>query len=203
MKKLLVLLLTAPLLLAAADTVDIYWIDVEGGASTLIVTQSGETVLMDAGYGGDNDRDAKRVHGVLTHQAKMSKIDYFITSHFHGDHVGGVPALAKLVPIGAFLDHGESVDAASERGKPLWDGYLAAAGDKRRVVKPGETLPLKGVELRIVAANNETLTTPVEGGGAANALCDDLRGSSRRQGRERQERRLSVARRRVRVSQPR
>jgi len=172
--RLVALLALSSLGLFAADTLDIYWIDVEGGAATLIVTPEGETVLMDAGWSGRGDRDPKRIEHVLKHEAKAEKLNYFITSHFHGDHVGGLPALAKMVPIGAFLDHGVSVDAESERGKPLWDRYLAAAGDKRRAVKPGETLPLKGVELTILAADNAVIAQPVANGGGANSLCDNF-----------------------------
>ena len=99
-KRLWIALLFFPLLLPAASTLDIYWIDVEGGAATLLVTQAGETVLMDAGWAGFGDRDAKRIEQVLKNEAKAYQIDYFITSHFHADHVGGLPALAKRVPIG-------------------------------------------------------------------------------------------------------
>lgn len=170
---LLLALLLAPLMLPAASTLDIYWIDVEGGAATLLVTQAGETVLMDAGWPGFNDRDAKRIVDVLKNQAKASKIDYFITSHFHTDHVGGLPALAKSVPIGKFVEHGESVEQGSERGKQLWDSYTATAGDKRMQITPGEKLPLKQVEFLFVAARGKFLRKPLEGGGS-NALCKNV-----------------------------
>ena len=127
MRLLLTLLLLFPLALHAADTLDIYWIDVEGGAATLIVTPGGDTVLMDAGWPGYENRDAKRIQHVLTREAKAEKIDYFITSHFHGDHVGGVPQLVDLVPVEKFVEHGESVELGRERGKKLWDAYLGVA----------------------------------------------------------------------------
>jgi beta-lactamase superfamily II metal-dependent hydrolase len=173
MKRLLTALLLFPLLLPAASTLDIYWIDVEGGAATLLVTQAGETVLMDAGWSGFDDRDAKRIADVLKNQAKVSKIDYFITSHFHTDHVGGVPALAKRVPIDKFVEHGESVETGNERGKQLWDSYVAVAGDKRMQVTAGDKLPLKQVDFLFVAARNKFLRKPLEGGGP-NALCKNV-----------------------------
>jgi beta-lactamase superfamily II metal-dependent hydrolase len=164
-----------PLILPAAPKLDIYWIDVEGGAATLIVTQAGQTVLMDAGWAGFEDRDAKRIEDVLKNQAKASKIDYFITSHFHSDHVGGVPGLAKRVPIEKFVEHGESVEQDNERAKKLWDSYVAEAGNKRMQVGPGDKLPLKDqdIDFLFVAARSKFLSKPVSGGGN-NALCKNV-----------------------------
>lgn len=160
-QRLLFVFLLLPLLAAAADTLDIYWIDVEGGAATLIVTPAGETVLMDAGWPGFERRDAKRIQSVLTGQAKASKIDYFITSHFHADHAGGIPNLAVLVPIGKFLDHGDSVEKEQERGAELFAAYLKAAGGERTQVKPGDKLPLQGAELTFVAAHSTFIEKPL------------------------------------------
>src|SRR6188508_2420660 len=92
----------------AARPLDIYWIDVEGGASTLIVTPQGQSVLMDAGFGGFGDRDASRIAHVVTKEAGLARLDYFLASHFHSDHVGGLQALAKKIEIGSFVDHGDS-----------------------------------------------------------------------------------------------
>ena len=168
MKPLLTLLLILPLALHAADTLDIYWIDVEGGAATLIVTPGSDTVLMDAGWPGFESRDAKRIQHVLTREAKAEKIDYFITSHFHGDHVGGLPQLVDLVPVEKFVEHGESVELHRERGKKLWDSYLSVAHGKRMAIKPGDKLPLEGADLTFVAARSRF----IEGGtGAANPHC--------------------------------
>ena len=155
-------------------TLDIYWIDTEGGASTLIVTPAGESVLMDAGFGGFNDRDPARIERVAKQEAGLTKIDYLLTSHFHGDHAGGLEGLKKRIPIGRFVDHGESVDKDGGDGKALWEKYLAVAGQARHTVKPGERLPLKGVELVFVAADGAALTTPLAGG-AANPLCGSFK----------------------------
>ena len=156
-------LLAAPVM-AADGTLDIYWIDVEGGAATLIVTPEGETVLMDAGWPGFDDRDPKRIVNVLEYVAGKDRLNYFITSHFHLDHIGGLPSLAKMLTIEKFVDHGDSVEKDTERGKPLWEGYLAAAGDRRMQIEPGDKLPLKGVDFRFVAARSKFLSKPVNGG---------------------------------------
>jgi competence protein ComEC len=142
-------------------TLDIYWIDVEGGASTLFVTPAGQSVLMDAGFAGFNDRDAARIEHVVKKEAGLQQLDLVLVSHFHGDHAGGLGALSKRVRIGGFVDHGDSVEGASGAGGQLWHEYLQIAGGRRRTVKPGDRLPLKGLELVIVAAHGQTLSAPL------------------------------------------
>ncbi len=152
-----------------AGTLDIYWIDVEGGAATLIVTPQGQSVLMDAGWAGFNDRDASRIEHVVKNEAGLTRIDYFLVSHFHADHAGGLAALAGRVDIGTFVDHGEVVENTADI-RALFNQYVAVAGTRRRTVKPDERLALNGVELVIVAAHSQFLTTPLAGA-APNPLC--------------------------------
>ena len=152
------------------DTLDIYWIDVEGGAATLIVTPARESILMDAGWPRTDERDAKRIQAAMT-DAHIDRIDYFLTSHFHRDHVGGLTALADRVEIDQFIDHGDSVEQDRESGLKLWDAYLAVADGKRRSVKPGDKLPIRGMEFMFVAAHGETLPRALSPMGP-NALCD-------------------------------
>ncbi len=170
MRRLLLLLALLPVVTLAAGTLDIYWIDVEGGASTLIVTPTGQSVLMDAGYASPDDRDAKRIEHVVKQEARLSRIDFLLLSHFHPDHAGGLAALAKRVEIGRYFDHGESIDKDTKDGKALWQSYLKLAGDHRQTLKPGDRLPLEGAELMIVASNGRVLTTPLPGA-APNPLC--------------------------------
>ena len=162
----------------AAGTLDIYWIDVEGGASTLIVTPQGQSVLMDTGFATADDRDASRIAHVVTKEAGLQRLDYVLISHFHADHVGGLAALAKRVEIGAFIDHGESVE---EGAHPLARDYAALAGARRRSVKAGERLPLDGVELIIVAAHSQFLAAPLMNTGA-NPLCASFKAQAEDRG---------------------
>jgi competence protein ComEC len=148
---------------------EIYWIDVEGGASTLIVTPQRQSILMDAGWAGFEDRDARRIEHVVKHEAGLSRIDFALVSHFHADHAGGLSALSRLVPIGAFYDHGQTVET-TPAARALFDQYVSLAGDRRRVAKPGDKLPLTGVDLTIVAAHSQVLAAPLPGGGP-NPLC--------------------------------
>lgn len=138
----------------------IYWIDVEGGGATLLVTPHGQSILMDAGWARDDNRDLHRIQAALR-DAGVDRIDYFLASHFHGDHVGGLPALAASVPIGQFVDHGDSVEQGSDRGRASWTAYTSAAGDKRRTITPGDKLPLTGLEFSFVLAHAETLSEPL------------------------------------------
>ena len=148
------------------DTLDIYWIDVEGGAATLIVTPSNESILMDAGWPRSDERDAQRIQAAMT-DAGIDRLNYFITSHFHTDHVGGLTALANRVVIDQFIDHGDSVEDNPE----LWNPYLAVVGGKRRSVTAGDTLPLHGMEFMFVTSNGQTIPESLLPTGP-NALCD-------------------------------
>lgn len=187
MRKLLFVLASAFLIACSAgsDTVEtsaaeestkpleIYWIDVEGGAATLIVTPDGENVLMDAGYPGNDDRDAKRIAHVLEHEVGRKEIDYFITSHYHGDHSGGLPGLAARVPIGHYIDHGDSIEQErGERYAALWQSYVDVVGDNRTVVSPGDTLPVSGVDFLFVTSRGEAIKEPL-GEAVDNPYCAD------------------------------
>jgi hypothetical protein len=92
----------------ALRNLDIYWIDTEGGAATLIVSPSGESMLIDTGY-PDADRDAKRIFAVAQH-AGLTAIDHLVISHYHRDHVGGLAALAKLMPIGHYYGPNDQLE---------------------------------------------------------------------------------------------
>src|SRR5262245_26494749 len=96
-------------LLSQARNFEIYWIDVEGGASTLFISPTGESLLFDTGYPGNGDRDAKRIYAAAQ-KAGLRQIDHVVISHWHADHVGGVAALSKMIPIAKFYDHGNGVE---------------------------------------------------------------------------------------------
>jgi glyoxylase-like metal-dependent hydrolase (beta-lactamase superfamily II) len=83
---------------------DMYWIDVEGGAATLLVTPAGETLLIDSGNPGRRDPD--RIVQVVGKIAGKSRVDHLVTTHYHGDHYGGAVELSALLPIGTVYDNG-------------------------------------------------------------------------------------------------
>jgi beta-lactamase superfamily II metal-dependent hydrolase len=119
---------------------DIYWIDVEAGAATLVVTPTGETVLIDTGNPGF--RDADRIVKVLTGPANRRRIDHLVITHYHGDHYGGASTLATLVPIGAVYDNGVFEGMPDDPGK----AYFTFKCEERKVVQPGQTIPLQKPE---------------------------------------------------------
>lgn len=151
---------------AGTKSLSVYFIDVEGGQATLMVSPSGESLLVDAGWPGNNGRDADRIAGVAK-RAGLSRIDYFVASHYHTDHIGGVPQLAERLPIGTFVDHGPSVEKGENPDK-LFAAYAAArAKGKHLVVKPGDKVPIKGLDVRVVTAGGEAVPAK----GSANPLC--------------------------------
>jgi competence protein ComEC len=168
---------------AAAQELQIYFIDVEGGQSTLIVTPSHQSLLVDAGFASDGRfestpgdahkaRDASRIARAAS-AAGLKQIDYLLVTHFHGDHDGGVPELAQLIPIRTFVDHGGLDDPGTVPGTVQdFDAYAAVRAKGRHItVKPGDRLPLKGVRLTIVSSARKTLSSPLPGAGARNARC--------------------------------
>ena len=173
MKKLMAMSISCLIGAAAcaqqSESLDIYWIDVEGGAATLVVTPAGESILMDAGWETDDERDAARIVAAME-DAGIQALDYFIASHFHGDHVSGLPALARRVPIGQFIDHGDSVEQDRERSVPPWEAYVATAGADRRTIVPGDELKLDGIDFRFVTSNRKVLNHGLTGS-APNLHC--------------------------------
>ena len=168
-----VLLATSPLMAAPAaspKSLQIYFIDVEGGQSTLIVSPSGQSLLIDAGWPGYEGRDADRIVAAA-HQAGLKQIDYVLITHFHRDHVGGVPQLADGIKIGTFVDHGPNLED-SEVTRTDYAAYeKTIAGHAHVVVKPGWGLPIKGIEVRVLSAAGEHITGPLPGAGTVNQYC--------------------------------
>src|SRR5438093_10028602 len=93
----------------ARTALDIYVIDVEGGNATLFISPSGESLLIDTGNAGAAaPRDAGRIMAAAK-DAGLQQIDHLITTHWHGDHFGGMAELASRIPMRAFIDHGPNV----------------------------------------------------------------------------------------------
>jgi competence protein ComEC len=159
--------------LPAAKSLEIYFIDVEGGQATLMVAPGGESLLVDTGWTGNNHRDALRI-AAAAKNAGVKKIDYLVITHYHADHVGGIYQLAEKLPIANFVDHG----AQTETGKPaeiLFNEYSAIRAKGNHIeVKPGDTLPLKNLDVRILSANGEVLGAALPGAGEPNPACAGL-----------------------------
>src|SRR5688572_6147663 len=149
----------------------IYVVDVEGGNATLLVSPSGESILFDTGNAGAAAvRDADRIMAA-TRDAGIKQIDHLITTHYHADHVGGLPELAGRIPIRNFIDHGPNVQPGANID-PVMRRYEELYGKvKHAVVKPGDRVPIAGLDVRIVSAAGETIKTPLPGAGKPNPYC--------------------------------
>src|SRR5947199_8950234 len=169
-------------------TLDIYCIDISAsvGNATLIVSPSGETMMLDAGP----PRSEQRSLDVMK-QADIKQLDYLVNTHFCADHFGATAALAQQIPIRHFVDHGRSAEYQRDdewwkahRGpwfKPnmgqdkdaLYETYLKAAKTGRHLqVQPGDTVPIKGLDVRVLCANGKVLSEPLPGAGQPNPAGD-------------------------------
>jgi beta-lactamase superfamily II metal-dependent hydrolase len=182
----LTLLASASVCEAAPRSLDIYFIDVEGGQSTLLVTPDKQSYLIDTGYAGSGGpeaspapgdptkaRDANRIVAAA-HDAGIKQIDYLMITHFHPDHDGGVVELSKLLPIRHFVDHDTLLpEAQKDAGtRSAYERYLEVRkGQPHIIAEPGDRLPLTGIETVVVSSGGSVLTQPLPGAGATNSLC--------------------------------
>ncbi len=175
---------------ATSPQLKMYFIDVEGGQSTLIVTPAGQSLLIDAGFPGRDGtfeslpanpaeaRDAQRIV-TAARDAGVTQIDVLVTTHFHADHDGGVPELSQLIPIRTFVDH-DTVPAEADVNVPgtlaAFARYAAVRARGQHVeAKPGDALPLRGVTVTVVSAAGVTLARPLRTAGASNPSCATTR----------------------------
>lgn len=154
----------------AAKTLQIYFVDVEGGQATLLVSPSGESLLIDTGWPGYEGRDADRIL-TAAHQAGISQIDYVLITHYHRDHVGGVPQLVDGFKVGTFLDHGPNLEDSAVTRTDYSAYEKAIAGHAHVVVKAGWTLPIKGLEVRVLSAAGDHIMKALPDAGEANTYC--------------------------------
>ena len=159
----------------AQETLDIYFIDVEGGGATLFVSPAGESLLIDTGNGGQNAaRDAGRIMDAMR-DAGVDEIDHLITTHWHGDHYGAMQELASQVPVRHFIDHGSSVESNARVVEFLNTTYRALyEAAEHTVVTPGDRISLAGIEITVLASAKQVIDRPLPGGGEPNRYCADF-----------------------------
>jgi len=148
---------------AARNSLQIYFVDVEGGQATLFVTPERQSLLIDTGWPGQDGRDADRIVAAAK-KAGLSKIDYVLITHFHEDHVGGAPQLAARIPVGTFIDHGDNRETSDAATNQVWNSYqelLATKKTKRLSVKPGDVLPIAGMRALVVSSDGSVIDKSV------------------------------------------
>ena len=161
---------------AKTGDLEIYFVDVEGGQSTLFVAPDGESLLIDTGSADPRNANAPRDAGRIAALCKLAgvkKIDNLVITHYHSDHVGGLPQLVAMVPVGRFIDHGinREDEASTVAGWNAYQKVLADGHAEHLVVKPGDALPVKAMHVEVVSADGEVIAKPLAAGGGANAAC--------------------------------
>jgi beta-lactamase superfamily II metal-dependent hydrolase len=158
---------------ATEKALRIFFVDVEGGQATLFVTPQHHSLLIDAGWPGNNGRDADRIVAVAR-KAGIKKIDDVLITHFHNDHVGGLPQLVARIPVGTVIDHGDNRESTDAPTVQVWQAYqelLAAKKFNRLTVKPGESLPIGGIQATVISSDGTVIDHPLTGAGQENASC--------------------------------
>lgn len=153
-------------------TLTIYYIDTEGGQSTLFVGPTGESLLVDTGNAGD--RDFGRIADTLR-AAGVTRIDHMWTTHYHGDHVGALVALTKQFPVGHFYDHGTPDAKDRIVSAQFFSAYESLTAGKRTIAKPGDKVKMAGLDITTVASANRFIRTNLPGGGVRNVSCADVK----------------------------
>lgn len=164
-------LIAASLAFASPKRVlQICFIDVEGGQSTLIVDPQHESLLVDTGWPDFGGRDADRIVSAAK-AAGVSQIDYLLITHYHLDHVGGVAQLAKRMKIGAFIDHGPNTEREPATSEAYTVYEETVGRSPHRVAKPRDTIPFRGMHVQILAAAGDEISSPLPGAGEPNPAC--------------------------------
>lgn len=159
---------------AQPKAMQMFFVDVEGGQATLIVTSEDKSLLIDTGWPDNNGRDADRIVAAAK-LAGIKKIDLVLLTHYHQDHAGGVEQLAAKFPLGTFIDHGENREAPDSGSGQAFRDYqavLASGNHKRIIAKPGDDLPLGGIRATVVSADGAVIDKPLPGAGEENPACN-------------------------------
>ena len=152
-----------------SKTLQIYYVDTEGGQATLFVAPTGESLLVDVGNPGGRDTDRLML---AIEDAGVKQIDHLVLTHYHGDHVGGLAELAKRVSIKRFYDHGPAAEGDRAGGQGFMEQYAQIyAGATRTVVKPGDKIPFAGLEVTVVSSAGQVIKTNLPGAGRPNPAC--------------------------------
>ncbi len=154
----------------AGTTLETTVIDVEGGKAVLTVSPSGESLLFDEGWPGFGGRDVNRIVEAAR-AAGLKQIDYLVISHYDVDHLGDLTALAAAFPIKSVVDNGSL--QSSGKGVEVRYKAFAAARDAmpHMTVKPGDKIPIQGMDVTVAQAGGKGIEAALPGAGAPNPAC--------------------------------
>lgn len=154
----------------AAKNLEIYFIDTEGGQATLVVSPSGQSMLVDTGYAGFGGRDANRI-ATIAKMAHVKRINVLFLTHHHKDHAGGVKNLLEVMTVESFYDHGGDV----ENNNKYSEDYTKAIGSSPHTVyKPGDKIPIKDLDITVLVGAQKHIETK----GEPNPFCEGLKPKS-------------------------
>ena len=174
---------------ASPGPLEIYFIDVEGGQATLVVTPEKHTLLIDAGWASDGKgfspgdpskaRDANRIVAAAR-DAGVSQIDYLLVTHFHTDHFGGASELAQLMPIRGFIDHGAPHPHASETSADTRNAFAVYSALRSKRTSAHRAQPRRSAAVRRRRGHGgefrrRDVSAAVPGAGATNSACPKSR----------------------------
>jgi beta-lactamase superfamily II metal-dependent hydrolase len=171
---ILLLATLVPASQAASKPLQVYFVDVDGGQATLFVTPNGKSLLIDTGWAGNNGLYANRIVAAAK-AAGITKIDDLLITHYHADHVGGIPELVERIPVDTFVDHGpdrDPGDADTTRGFEAYQKVLAAGHYHHISPKPGEELAIKGMKVQVITSDGQAIDKPLPGAGEPNTFCE-------------------------------
>jgi competence protein ComEC len=154
----------------AGKSLQIFFIDTEGGQATLVVSPSGQSMLVDTGWPGFDSRDADRIVAAAK-SAGISELTYVVITHFHRDHVGGVPQLVSKIKVGTFIDHGPNREDSEVTREDYAAYQKAIVGSKHESLKPGDIIPISGLNVEVLTADGDHIASPIRGAGDENPYC--------------------------------
>jgi beta-lactamase superfamily II metal-dependent hydrolase len=160
-------------LVCSAQSLKLHVIDVEGGQATLVVAPSGQSMLVDTGWPTDSARDAERIAAAVT-KAGISTLDYLVITHYHEDHVGGMQQLASRVKFRTVITHGPTTETnkTADTMMATFRSAMAASGAKEIVARPGDTIPMKGIDVKVLASNRQLIDAPQRA--VPNTACEGV-----------------------------
>lgn len=158
--------------LSAADTWEMTVVDTEGGKAIVMLTPDGESMLVDAGFPGNNDRDTKRIVAAAE-ELKIKQFDYILVTHYDGDHVANIASVDTRIPAKVFLDRGPLQPGGDQGIQRNMTSYLKCIGERKRVtLKPGDEIPFKGLKVTVLTAGGEVIKKPLPDAGKPNEFAN-------------------------------